>query len=212
MGESQGLGGAAEELLELEVETEVAVIHGQLPDRRAGELAGWGGKASEEAGGALGGERRIAGEQFIGAVAAEDDLDLLAGEPAQEVRGQDRGVAERLVEPGGDFGQEFEDCPGGEDCARGGRCRGVGRRRGRGGSRRSWGPRNRWRRCGRSEPVPARRAPRRRSTNRPRRRGRRPGARRSVGGGRRSRGGGSQNRSAVASKSESAGEGRGGAQ
>ena len=83
VGQRERLGRAAEKLLELEIEAEIAVIDRQPADRRAGQRLGRPRQAAEDAGRALGREGRIAGQQLVGAVAAQDDLDLLAGEPAQ---------------------------------------------------------------------------------------------------------------------------------
>ena len=47
---------------------------------------------------ALGRERRVAGEQLVAAIAPEGDRHRLAREPREDVRRQDRGVCERLVE------------------------------------------------------------------------------------------------------------------
>ena len=65
----QRLGRAAEELLELEVEAEIAVVDRQPADRRAGQRLRRPRQAAEEPGRTLGGERRIAGQQLVGAVA-----------------------------------------------------------------------------------------------------------------------------------------------
>ena len=139
MRQGKRLGGAAEELLELEVEAEVAVVDRQPADGRPGQRPGRPGQAAEDAGRALGGEGRIAGQQLVGAVAAQHDRDLAPRETAQEVRRQDRGVAERLVEPGRDLGQELVDRRRPRRSARDGRSPGGGRPRGRAGSRRSSG-------------------------------------------------------------------------
>ena len=50
MGQSQGLGGASEELLELEVEAEIAMIHGQPPDRGLGQGPAGRGKRRKPGG------------------------------------------------------------------------------------------------------------------------------------------------------------------
>ena len=107
MSQGQRLGGTAEELLELEIEAEVAVIHRQPADGGLGQRAGRPRQAAVEAGRPFGLEGRIAGQKLVGAVAAQHDLDRAPGKAAQEVGGQDRGVPERLVEPGRDLGQEL---------------------------------------------------------------------------------------------------------
>ena len=57
-----------EKLLELEIEADIAVIDRQAADRRAGERrAGRGG--GDRTGRSFGGERRVAGQQLVGAVA-----------------------------------------------------------------------------------------------------------------------------------------------
>ena len=107
VGQRERLGRAPEELLELEVEAEIAMVDRQPADRRAGQRLGRPRQAAEDPGRALGGERRIAGQQLVRAVSPEHDLDLAACETAQQMSRQDRRVAERLVEPGRHFGQEI---------------------------------------------------------------------------------------------------------
>ncbi len=51
-------------------------------------------------------ERVVAGEQLVGAVAAERDRDLLARVFAEQIGRQQRGVAHRLVELRRDLGQQ----------------------------------------------------------------------------------------------------------
>ena len=76
MGQGQRLRGASEELLELEVEAEIAMIHGQTPDRGLGEGPSRSGQVAVERGGPLRRERRIAGQQLVRAVATESHLHL----------------------------------------------------------------------------------------------------------------------------------------
>ena len=83
------------------------MIHGQPPDRGLGQGPCRPGQAAIEPGGPLGRERRVAGQQLIGAVAAKRHLDLVPRKAAQQVRGQDRRIAERLIEPDGHLGQEL---------------------------------------------------------------------------------------------------------
>ena len=183
MRQGRRLGGPSEELLEAEIEADVAVIDGQPADRRAGQGPCRAGQAAIESGGLLGGERRIAGQQLVGAVAAERHGDLAACEPAQQVRRQDRRIAERLVEPAGDLGEQLVNRRRPRRSARDGRSPGAGPPRGRVGSRRSSGPRTRSRTSARSGPARSRTAPPRRSTSRPRLTGTRPAARRTGGAG-----------------------------
>jgi len=83
------------------------VIDGEPADRRPRQRPGRGGEAAIDAGRPVGREGRIAGQQLIGAVAPERDRNLGPREPAQQVRRQDRGVAEWLVEPGHDLGYQL---------------------------------------------------------------------------------------------------------
>ena len=88
MCQGERLGRAAEKLLELEVEAEIAMVDRQPPDGRAGQCLSRTGQPAEHSGGSLGGEGRIAGQELVGAVAAQDDLHLAAREPAQEMVGR----------------------------------------------------------------------------------------------------------------------------
>ena len=76
MGQRKRLGGASEKLFELEVEAEIAMVDGQLPRGRSGERLGRTRQAAEYSGGALGEEGRVAGEQLVGAVTAQNDFHL----------------------------------------------------------------------------------------------------------------------------------------
>ncbi len=75
------------------------MIDREPADRRAGEGLGGPRQPSENPGRALGREGRIAGQQLVRAVSPEHDLDLVARKTAEEMSGQDRRIAERLVEP-----------------------------------------------------------------------------------------------------------------
>ncbi len=107
MRQRQRLGRASKKLLELEVEAEIAMVDRHPAHGCAGQRLRRSGQTAEQSRGTLGLERRIARQQLIGAVASQDDLDLLAREPAQQVRRQNRRVTERLVQPCGHFGQKF---------------------------------------------------------------------------------------------------------
>ena len=48
----------------------------------------------------------VAGEEFIAAIAAERDGDVLAGEAREQIRGEQRAVAERFVESRDDLGEQ----------------------------------------------------------------------------------------------------------
>ncbi len=51
-------------------------------------------------------ERRIAREEFVGAVSTQHNLDVLRGQPTQHVGGHDRGVGQRLVQAAHDLGKQ----------------------------------------------------------------------------------------------------------
>ena len=83
------------------------MVDRQPADRRAGQRLGRPGQAPENSRRAFSGEGRIAGQQLVRAISPEHDLDLAARKTAQQMSRQDRRVAERLIEPGRHFGQEF---------------------------------------------------------------------------------------------------------
>ena len=99
MRQRQWLGGPSEELLELEIEADISVVHRQTPDRRAREHSRRARKPPKEPRGTFGRERRVTREQLVRAVASEHHLDLIPREPAEQMGRQDRGVSERFIEP-----------------------------------------------------------------------------------------------------------------
>src|SRR5262245_25090728 len=107
MRQGQRLRGSAEELLEFEVEAEVAQIDRQPSRGRLGQRPGGSRQPSVDSGGLLGFEGWVSGEKLIGTIAAEDDLDLSAREPAQEVGGKNRSIAEGFIQPGRDVRQKL---------------------------------------------------------------------------------------------------------
>ena len=85
------------------------MVDGQPPGGRAGERLSRTRQAAKHSGRSLGGEGRVAGQELVGSVAAQDDFHLAAREPAQEMGRQNRRVAERLVEPARDLRQKLID-------------------------------------------------------------------------------------------------------
>ena len=108
--EGSGRSGAAQELLETEIETHVARRGGKTMGRAAEQPIHAPGKPAEQRSGAVGEEGIVAREQLVPSVAGERDLHAAPGEPRQEQRGKEARIGERLVEGGDRLGQQVEAC------------------------------------------------------------------------------------------------------
>src|SRR6266446_1673978 len=100
LGPDRGLiGEPADELLEQEVDAPIAGgVRHLLHDGPGGALDRRGKEAPQPAGRPVSRKGRVAAEQLIAAVSAQDDGGGGAGRPRQRVPGQKGCVAERLVE------------------------------------------------------------------------------------------------------------------
>src|SRR5881409_549191 len=97
------------EALELEIEAQVVERHRKPLDNRPEEPAPQQGRDQlERAGQAMGLVGRISGEQLVPAVARERDGRRAAREAREQVGGEERRVAERLVEELGQTRDEVE--------------------------------------------------------------------------------------------------------
>jgi hypothetical protein len=86
-----------------------------LHDRPGGALDRGGKEPPQPAGRPVGREGRVAAEQLIAAVSAQDDRGGAPGRPRQRVPGQKGRVAERLVEETAHVIHESEGVTGRED-------------------------------------------------------------------------------------------------
>jgi hypothetical protein len=104
---------AAEQLPQAKVERQVDVAHRQ--DRVEGARQGApqrGERSSERLHQLVGTVGRVAGEELVGAVAGEGDLDVSAGEAREQGGREDRAVGERLGSERRKLGKEVDQGPG----------------------------------------------------------------------------------------------------
>ena len=103
MSRGRRLGSAPQEALELEVEAEVRRRHRQAIGERDTTVRSWSTRGNGiDPRNTVGREGRIPGKELVAAVAAERDRDVLARESRKQVRGENRGVGEWLVDEVGD--------------------------------------------------------------------------------------------------------------
>jgi len=96
--------GSTQKSFDFEVEAEVLEGNGEALGQWTQETLVQRGGQFIEAGGLMRLESGVAGEEFITPVTAEGDGDVLTGEPGEQVGGDDRGVAEGLIEKARHFG------------------------------------------------------------------------------------------------------------